>query len=293
MKKIKLKVLVVGCAGFIGSHLAEGLLKAGHQVWGFDNLATGKIENVPKGVEFILGDILYIDNLRLEGIDVIYHLAALPRVQFSINNPKQTNDVNIGGTLRVLEWAKRNKVGRVVYASSSSAEAKRSPYALQKYVGEEYCRIYSDIHNLETISLRFFNVYGTRMNPDGNYACLIPKHIKLAKQNKDLPVYGSGEQRRDFTSVDDVVSALIKMGEHNHQLKGCVLEVGTGKNYSVNEVDKIILKLTKSKSKIKYLKRKKGESRRTLADIRATKRILNWQPKISLYEGIKKIKDSF
>lgn len=294
---MKPKVLITGCAGFIGSHLAEACLKAGWQVWGIDNFSTGDFINIVKaekmGLQFVEGDILHIEdytfvdkkkNLAVDQFDIIYHLAALPRIQYSIDYPIKTNRINIEGTLQMLEYARR-KAKRFIFISSSAALEAKSPYALQKLTGEYYCSLYSQIYKLATISTRLFNVYGKRMNPNGDYACLIPKHLKLALLNKPLPVYGNGENRRDFTYVDDVTDALIKAGELAGTANGLTVDVGMGKNKSVKEVDRIILGLTKSASKIKRLPARKGEPKTT----KAVTFLPNWKARTNLKEGIKKL----
>ncbi|NQS88523.1 GDP-mannose 4,6-dehydratase [Patescibacteria group bacterium] len=292
-----MKALITGVAGFIGSNLADALLEQRFEVYGIDNLRTGKEENIKdalaNGLKFVNNDVNYIKGnplpKRSEKFDVVYHLAALPRVQYSIDEPIRTNKANISGTPSVLVWA-RKFAKKLVYASSSSAKACKSPYALQKRVGEDYCRMWNNLFNMKNISLRFFNVYGYRMNIDGEYACLIPRHLRLAKENMDLPIFGDGENKRDFTNVDDVVRCLISAGL-NEKVIGGTYNVGTGTNYSVNEVSKIIRKVTKSKSKVAYKKAREGEPRVTKADISKTTKAFGWKPLVGLEQGINKCKD--
>ena len=291
------KALITGVAGFIGSNLADALLEQRFDVYGIDNFKTGKEENIKEalanGLKFVNNDINYIKGnplgRRSSRFDVVYHLAALPRVQYSIDEPIETNRVNISGTLSMLVWAKK-LARKLVYASSSSAEACKSPYALQKRVGEDYCRMWNNLFGLNNISLRFFNVYGKRMNIDGEYACLIPRHLRLAKENMNLPIYGDGTNRRDFTYVSDVVNCLISVGI-NETVRGGVYNVGTGTNYAVNDVSNLIKKLTKSKSDTVYKRARKGEPKITKADISKTTKDFGWKPLVDLEQGIRTCKD--
>ena len=299
-----MKCLVTGGAGFIGSHLVEELLSLNHQVTVIDDLSLGKESNLKKNknLKFHKETILN-QNIKdiIQGHDVIFHLAALPRVQFSIQNPILTNEVNIKGTLNLLEAAKQAKIKRFIFTSSSSVYGNQdklplvetmapnpmSPYALHKLVGEYYCKLYNLIHGMETISLRYFNVYGPRQDPSGGYACLVPKFINMIINNKQPIINGNGNQTRDFTYVKDVVNANIKAAlTNNKEAFNQSFNIGASNNISVNQVTDLIVKLAKSKVKPIH-----GpsviEPKDTKADIQKAKKLLNWQPETSFEKGLK------
>ncbi len=241
---MKQKFLVTGGAGFIGTNLVEQLVSGGHEVVVVDDLSAGDAKRLPPEAIFHQLDIRDTNALTAActGVDVVVHLAALPRVQFSIDYPAQTHDVNVTGTLSVLEAARTAGVKRVVYAASSSAYGDqevlplsidlpaqpKSPYALHKYIGEEYMRLWSALFGIETVSLRFFNVYGPHLDPDGPYALVIGRFLKLAMQGQPLTITGDGEQTRDFTHVRDVVAAVEKASSVEKVGKGEVFNVGAG-----------------------------------------------------------------
>src|SRR3989338_544048 len=223
--KKKEKGVVVGGAGFIGSNVTEDLITKGFEVHVIDNLSGGKRENVNSKAIFHKADIRDFESIKsvIKGARFVFHLAALPRVPYSIEHPVETNEVNVSGTLNVLVAAKEGGVKRVVYSASSSAYGDqkimplredmfphpKSPYGLQKYVGELYMRLWGEIFGLETVSLRYFNVYGPRLNPDGAYALAIGKFLKQRSEGKPLTIFGDLTQTRDFTHVSDVVRANI------------------------------------------------------------------------------------
>ncbi len=296
--KSKKYYLVIGGAGFIGSHLADILIKDGHSVTVIDNLSTGKRENVNPQAKFVKRDIR---NLRqivplFKNIDGVFLLAALPRVQYSIDYPAKTNRNNVNGILNVLIASQKANVKRIVYSSSSSIYGNPeklplqesfkpnplSPYGLQKYVGEEYCRLFSLIHGLETVSLRYFNVYGPRMSGKGAYASVMPVFLKQLAKNQSLTITADGTQTRDFTNVSDVVRANISAMNSKKVGQGEAINIGSGKNYSINQIAKMF------GDKIKYIPAR-IEPHDTLADISLAKKLLGWQPKVKLEEGIKKI----
>jgi nucleoside-diphosphate-sugar epimerase len=294
----KTKVVVTGGAGFIGSHVTKKLVEAGYDVFVIDNLLAGKVENLPKGVNFFKLDIRNLKDIKpvFVGAKYVYHFAAIPSVQYSIENPGETNEVNVGGTLSVLTAAKDAGVKRVVYSASSSVygdvkklptteteEAKpKSPYALQKYVGELYCKMFSEIYGLETVCLRYFNVYGDGQPSKGAYASVLAKFLDLKKQNKKLTIVGDGNQTRDFVNVSDVADANILAATSARAGKGESINIGTGKKYSVNEIAKIIGGL------IEYLP-PRIEPKDSLADISLAKFLLDWRPKIDLEKGLKNL----
>ena len=221
------KVLVTGGAGFIGSNLVDSLIKRGIKVVVVDNLSTGKLENVNQKAEFLNRDLCFIDQAEfvelLSEVDVIFHLAALARVQPSIEDPITYNQTNVTVTLKILQAAFLAGVHRVVYSASSSCYGNTlkvpqketdptnplSPYGLQKYIGEQYCRLYSDVYQLDTVSLRYFNVYGERMSFEGAYCLVTGIFARQMLQGKPLTITNNGNQKRDFTSVGDVVDANI------------------------------------------------------------------------------------
>ena len=246
------KVIVTGGAGFIGSHLVNELVKQGIKVTVLDNLSTGKKQNINPKAEFIECDIFkntYGDlDFLLNGADTVFHLAAKTAVQESIEKPSLYNNVNVVGTLNLLEAAAAMKVKRFVFSSSSSVygDAKSptsethplnpiSPYALSKLIGEQYCKLYSNIYDIDTVCLRYFNVYGDRMNNEG-YKLVFPIFKEQMLNNNPLTIHNDGKQRRDFIYVDDVVKANILAATDTDPLNGEVFNIGSGKNHSVNEI---------------------------------------------------------
>lgn len=293
-----MKVLVTGGAGFIGSHLTDRLIKDGHQVTIIDNLSTGFRKNLNSKAEFIKENISNLKRIQefFKNKDYVFHLAALPRIQPSIENPSLTHENNITGTLNILLAAKNNKIKRVIYSASSSCYGTNkpplkegdmphclNPYAVSKYVGEVYCRLFSDLYNLDTVSLRYFNVYGPRADPTGDYATVIPIFLRQKANNQPLTIVGDGKQKRDFTYVDDIVEANIKAMNYRGKLKGEVINIGTGKNYSINQLAKMI------GGRVIHLPPRLGEAKDTLADNTKALKILKWKPKISLKQGLKMI----
>lgn len=308
-KMKKQKYLVIGGAGFIGSNLVDKLVELKHQVIVLDNLSTGKKENINPKAKFIKADIRNLKQILpvFRNIDGVFLLAALPIVQYSIEYPIETNKNNIEGILNALIASQKAKVKRVVYSASSSAYGNpeklplkedfrarpMSPYGLQKYVGEEYCRLFSLIHNLETVSLRYFNVYGPRMTDKGAYVTVMSFFLRQLASHQPLTITGDGKQTRDFTNVDDVVRANILAMNSRKVGRGEVINIGAGRNYSVNEIAKMFIQRffgqnVKFSDKVKYIPARL-EPRHTLADITLAKKLLGWRPKIKLEDGIKEI----
>ena len=293
------KIIVTGGAGFIGSNLTDALIEKGHDVLIIDNLSTGKRENINPKAKFFKADLRDFDKIQplFKDVDFVFHQAALPRIPLSIEKPIETNDINIKGTLNALVAAKEAGVKKFIYASSSSALGGAAeipmkedascqplnPYALQKYVGELYCKIFFDIYGLSTVSLRYFNVYGPRQPREGSYTPVIGIFLTQKAKGEKLTITGDGEQTRDFTHVFDVVRANILAMESNKVGKGEVINVGAGKKYSVNEIAKIV------GGESTHIPMRPGEMRDTLADVSKAKELLGWQPKITLEEGIKKL----
>ncbi len=295
------KAVVTGGAGFIGSNLVDKLIDMNVEVIVLDDLSTGKKENINSKAKFINCDISIVPQSLLtsyiEGADVVFHLAALARVQPSIEDPLPYNSVNITGTLNILLAAHKTGVKRVVYSASSSAYGETeilptpetaptnplSPYGLQKYVGEQYCKMFSEVYGLDTVSLRYFNVYGERMSLEGAYKLAIPIFANQMLEGKPLTINNDGEQRRDFTYVGDVINANILAATNPENLEGAVFNVGNGDNYSVNELADML-------GGKKSYGNKVIEPFETLADNSKAKEVLNWNPKGNLPTWIKKYK---
>jgi UDP-glucose 4-epimerase len=293
------KIIVTGGAGFIGSHIADALIAEGYEVHVIDNLSNGKKENVNPKAVFHKADICdYIKIFPIfKGAKYVFHEAALPRVQFSIEHPLESNDANVVGTVNVLVASQRSGVKRVIYAASSSAYGEpiklplvetmpanpKSPYGLQKYIGELYCRLFSQIYGMETVSLRYFNVYGPRNSSEGAYALVIAKFFKLLKEGKPLTITGDGTQTRDFTSVHDIVRANLLAMKSKKVGNGEVFNIGAGRNFSVNQVAKLI-----GGEAVHIAPRL--EPHDTLASHALAKKLLGWVPKVKLEEGIEELK---
>ena len=297
--------LVTGGAGFIGSHLVDRLLLDKHDVTVIDDFSTGQVENLAsRRVKIITAHIT--DDLssifKKYQFDVVFHLAAIPRVQLSIDHPAKTHHTNINGVFNLLMACKEFKVKRFVFASSSSVYGNQaklpleetmipnpvSPYALHKLVGEQYCHLFNSIYGLDTVCLRYFNVYGPRQNPSGDYSNLIPKFIVKLQKNEVPQIRGTGDNTRDYTFVDDVVEATLWAGKlTNKKVIGQVINIGGGKNHSINEVAKRIVALTKSEARPTH-----GpaviEPKDTLANIKKAKKLLGWKPRVSFEEGLRR-----
>lgn len=299
MSTTKKIAVVTGGAGFIGSHLVDALVKEGYEVKVVDNLSGGKREKVPEGVIFFKQDINDTAELAkvMAGAEFVFHLAALPRVQYSIEHPLETNKANVDGTVSVLTAARDARVKRVIYSASSSAygdqdvmpltenlpASPKSPYALQKYIGELYCRLFSEIYNLPTVSLRYFNVYGSGASAEGAYALVIAKFLKQSVEGKPMTITGNGMQTRDFTHVHDVVRANILAAHSQKVGKGEVINIGSGKNASVLRVAELIGGPTEFIPV-------RLEPHDTLADNSLAKKLLGWEPTVSLEDGIAELK---
>lgn len=293
------KCLVTGGAGFIGSNLVDALIERGDEVVIIDNLSNGKKENINSKAKFIQADIRNIDEIKdyFEGIDYVFHLAALASVQPSIIDPSTYNDVNVSGLLNVLICAKDAGVKKVVYSASSSAYGDQkemplaetmpahpiSPYGLQKYVGELYCRMFSDVYGLPTVSLRYFNVYGERQPIQGAYTSVLGIFTRQRLNNESLTIVGDGEQKRDYTNVVDVVQANILAAENDNVRNGEVINIGRGNSYSVNEVADMF-----GGPKI-YLP-ERLEPKDSLADNSLAKNILDWSPTVDLPKWVEEFK---
>jgi len=303
-----MRILVTGGAGFIGSNLAAHLLqKQGIDlVRVFDNLATGDLKNIqelesnPK-FEFVQGDIRDYDTCvaACEGIDLISHQAALGSVPRSINDPLTTNNVNITGTLNVFTAAKEKGIKRVVYAASSSTYGDHpglpkvedkignplSPYAVTKYENELYAKVYSNVYGLETIGLRYFNVFGPKQNPAGPYAAVIPLFIKAVLDNEPPTINGDGEHSRDFTFVANAVLANeCALFTNNTEAVNQVYNVAVGEQTSLKQLFEMIKEIAGSDLAPKYGAERKGDVKHSLADISKARTLLNYNPAVAIRE---------
>lgn len=288
-----MNILVTGGAGFVGTNLIKRLLKEGHKVTSLDNYDSGLKENHQKGATYIEGDIENIP--RLGGkfwhaetgylkFDLIYHLAALPRIQPSFNSPKKTFRVNTKGSLTIAELALQHNA-KIVYSGSSSRwhNPFKSPYACFKHMGEEIFKLYKQVYNLKVEIVRFYNVYGPYEIIDGNWAAVIGKWRRQVRDREPITIVGDGKQRRDFTHIDDIVEALYKIGVGNY-IHEDAWELGTGQNYSINEVAQIFHQ--KFDCPFKYIDNQKGNYRKTLRKNDDALEQLDWKPQDRLLDYI-------
>lgn len=305
-----MKALVTGGAGFIGSHLVDTLVQMGEEVVVLDNLATGNPDNWahPRYVQFIRGDIRDLNALyrAMDGVDVVYHQAAIPSVPRSVSDPVTCHEVNVTGTFNVLLAARDAGVRRVVYASSSSIYGdtvelpKResmtpkplSPYAAAKLAGEHYARLFTQLYGLETVGLRYFNVFGPRQNPNSEYAAAIPKFVSRILAGEAPVIYGDGEQTRDFTAVQNVVQANLGAGRASSAAAGKAYNIGCGERISLNELLRVINRLAGRNVQPEYVPARAGDVRDSLADITAARRDLGFEPRVRLEEGLAFLMDS-
>ena len=301
------KFIVTGGCGFIGSHIVNNLLNSGHEVIVIDNLETSSIENININHKNItlyekdLSDVDQVNNIisllgyHKNDIDGVFHVAAKARIQPSIKNPGRTFSCNVQGTFNVLELCRALKVKNLVYSASSSAYGSTddipnrtqnktnclNPYALTKFVGEELCKTWSACYGINTVCLRYFNVYGPRAQLEGQYAPVMGIFFRQKLKEKSfMTITGDGEQRRDFTYVSDVVNANLLAMEKCEKVSGKIFNIGCGENYSINDVAKFI------GGEIKFISERPNESKKTLADITETKELLGWKPEIFLEKGV-------
>jgi len=307
MNRKVLKILVTGGAGFIGSNLTEALLKQGHAVRVLDDFSTGKEENLifdqryPQ-FEVIHGDIRDIVTCQkaMKETDFVFHQAALPSVQRSVEDPLTSNAVNVQGTLNVLTAARDGGVKRVIYASSSSVYGETptlpkeeempatplSPYALQKYVGERYCLLFSRLYGLETVSLRYFNIFGPKQDPASVYSAVIPRFIDALIERQPPIIFGDGEQSRDFTFIENVVQAnLLAMSAD--RLHGEAINIACGERTSLNQLLSILKEILRSSVSARHEPPRQGDVRHSLADIGKALRILSYSPRVGIQTGLR------
>ena len=296
-----MKHVVTGGCGFIGSHLVDRLVGLGHEVVVVDDLSTNEDRQVNPGAALIEGSITDLDLVRsaTEGADCVFHTAAWARVPRSIDDPVGTHEVNVNGTLNVLQAARENGVGRVVYSSSSSVYGDqdthvmredmtpnpKSPYALHKLIGEQYGSMFARLFGMSVVSLRYFNVYGPGQTTTGAYVLVIPRFLKLRDEGKPLTIYGDGEQTRSYTHVYDVVRAnLLAASEELRVGENVVLNIGPNAETSVNEIAAMI------GGEVEHVfpnPRGEFEELRKSSDCSKAKAVIGWEPEVSLSEGIR------
>ncbi|NUM37428.1 MAG: SDR family oxidoreductase [Candidatus Brocadiae bacterium] len=298
--------LVTGGAGFIGSHLVEHLLSQGKSVSVLDNLSTGKMQNLEPFLDkivFYQGDICNeaLLDRALEGVRIVFHEAALSSVPRSVKDPMASHLANSEGTLKLLLHAKEKGVKRVIYAGSSSAYGDSeelpkvetmipkplSPYASSKLAAEHYCQIFANIYGLETVTLRYFNVFGPRQDAQSEYSAVIPKFVSALQENKKPVIFGDGEQTRDFNYITNVVDANMLASEANG-VSGKVFNIAGGKRISLNELLAFIQKIMQTSIQPHYDAPRIGDIRHSLADIDLAKKLLKYEPCVDVFEGLQK-----
>ena len=303
--------LITGGAGFIGSHIGEKLVAMGERVRVLDNFSSGKRANLAgleDKIEIVCGDILDLELVRkaADRVQVVFHQAALRSVPFSVENPTLVNKVNVEGTLNVLTAARDAGIKRVVYASSSSAYGRGSiqpkketdtpgpisPYAVSKLAGEYYCKVFSELYGLETVSLRYFNVFGPRQDANSQYAAVIPRFIQWALEGSPLEVHGDGLQSRDFTYIDNVVAANLQAAQTQLGIGG-TFNVGQGETHTLLDLAASIEKNLGTKLQRSHMAARAGDVRYTQADISESKRCLGYSPEVSFEEGLAKTVEFF
>ena len=289
-----MRMLVTGGAGFVGTNLIKRLLKDGHEVVSVDNYSTGKKENHLDGCTYYDYDLssphtlgIYVDHSsyptwRDDEYDVIFHMGALARIQPSLKNPHKTIFNNFVSTLNILEYARQKNI-RFVYAGSSSVHHGlfESPYAWSKFSGEDLCKLYSNVYDIDTAICRFYNVYGQHQIEEGTYATLLGIFEKQYREGEPLTIVGTGEQRRDFTHVEDIVDGLIRCSKQ--PFKGEIFELGRGVNFSINEIADMFGKDYPKK----YIEQRPGEYDVTLADYSKAKNKLGWTPTRNIEDYLK------
>jgi nucleoside-diphosphate-sugar epimerase len=302
--------LVTGGAGFIGSHIAAALMAEGARVRVLDDLSTGHRENIEEisgNLDFINGSVAdeQLLNKVLEDVEVVFHEAAIPSVPRSVEAPRQTHIASVDGTFSLLVAARDQKVRRVVYAASSSAYGDQptlpkaeqmlpdplSPYAVAKLVGEYYCQVFTRVYGLETVSLRYFNVFGPRQDPGSQYSGVVSRFISTLLSNERPVIYGDGEQSRDFTYIDNVVAANLNAATAK-EASGKVINVANGERITLNELLAEIQELTgKQDVTAEYREPRVGDVRHSLADITLARQFLGYESKVGLREGLQRTID--
>jgi UDP-N-acetylglucosamine/UDP-N-acetyl-alpha-D-glucosaminouronate 4-epimerase len=302
------RYLVTGGAGFIGSHLSEELVRRGHQVRVADSLITGKRANLDhiSGVDIRIGDLAEMDFARaaVDSVEFVLHQAAIPSVPRSVKDPLTSNRANVDATLNVLVAARDAGVRRLVFAGSSSAygdaptlpkheempDRPLSPYALQKVIGEQYLRMFTKLYGLETVSTRYFNVFGPRQDPSSPYSGVISVFATALLDNRSPTIFGDGEQTRDFTYVENVVDGVLKACEAADAC-GQTINVATGGRISLNTLFETMRRMVGADVRPSYAEPRKGDVRDSQADISKARRLLGYEPKVSFEEGLKRTVD--
>src|SRR5271157_110332 len=306
-----MRYLVTGGAGFIGSNTVDELVRRGHGVVVLDDLSSGKEENLAEmrnKITFMKGSITDLETVQKAMLqaEFVIHLAARTSVPRSVKDPLETNRINVDGTLNVLLAARDNKVKRVVFAASSSVYGETptlpkteemqpspiSPYGVSKYVGELYAQAFHRCYGLESVALRYFNIFGPRQNPDSPYSGVLSKFV-AAYQRGDTPViFGDGEQSRDFTYVDNVVDATLKACT-SPEAVGKVINVGVGRSYTLNQTIALLNGIFGRQVRPRYDPPRKGDALRSLADILLARQVLGYEPRVSFEEGLRRTVDWF
>ena len=305
------KTLVTGGAGFIGSHLVDALLEAGHDVRVFDNFSTGDRRNlveVSRDVEIVEGDLRSYERAHVatRGCDLVFHQGALPSVPRSVQDPLTSAAVNTEGTLNVLLAARDSGVRRVVYASSSSVygmtpiEVKSeelpiqplSPYAVAKYAGEAYCKSFTQVYGLETVALRYFNVFGARQNPVSEYAAVVPNFIAAALLGERATIHGDGEQARDFTYIDNVVAANLAAATVEG-IAGEAFNIACGDRITINGLIGAIGEIAERDIPVDHTPPRAGDIKISQADIGKARELLGYDPQVDLTEGLRRTYEHF
>ncbi len=297
--------LITGVAGFIGSHLAEALLDRGDSVRGFDNLATGSLANIPTAVDFIEGDLADADAIAqaCRGVDAILHQGALPSVPRSVKDPRPSHNANLDGTFNLLEGARAAGVQRVLYAASSSAYGNQpgfprvetmtpqpiAPYPVQKLAGELYMQSYARVYGIETVCLRYFNIFGPRQTPDSPYAGVIAKWARQMLAGEDVTLQGDGEQSRDFTYIANAVSAnLLALVAPAERVAGRVFNVACGERYSLRTLFETLAALTGYDRQPVVVERRAGDIDMSLASVEAAREAFGYAPLVGFEEGLRR-----
>ena len=296
-----MRCLVTGGGGFIGSNIAVRLLEEGHEVRVIDSFATGHRSNLGPDIEVVEGDVQSYERVHnaTRGVEVVFHQAALPSVPRSVQDPLMSNAVNVTGTLNVLLGARDNDVRRVVFASSSSVYganktlpkhesltlAPISPYAVSKQAGESYCRAFAEVYGLETVALRYFNVFGPRQDPNSQYAAVVPRFITAALDDEPVTIYGDGTQSRDFTYVGNVVDAnLLAMDAPG--VAGTAMNVAMGESTTLNELVSLLEQVMDREIGVHNAPPRVGDVPHSHADISAAREKLGFEPRTGLREGL-------
>jgi len=310
-----MKYLVTGGAGFIGSHIVDKLIEKGNNVLVLDDFSTGKEENLMQhkenpNLQIIRGSVCenISEKIKNQKLDGIFHIAGLASVQSSLENKTRSFNLNAQSTINLLQLCVEKDIKRFIFASSAAVYGNQekipvsenlnplplSPYAEHKKLSEDFCKAFQKNRGIETIALRMFNVYGPRQDPKGQYSALIPKLIESISEDKKFTIYGDGKQTRDFVYVGDVAEAYIKSGETtNKNCFGKVFNIASGESASVNEIFEKVAKIANKEVYPSYGEKREGEIKDSLADIMRAYQILDWSPRTSLEEGLKKTYEFF